>query len=88
MKTVVNKTHAPLKVPLPYGKSLRLGPNKTGQIADSAAEHPALKKLIEAKKIEVFDGGTTSKGAGGDGSARHEVTHGHAQSGIRKSGDR
>lgn len=88
MKTVVNKTRAPLKVPLPRGKSLRLGPNKTGQIADSAAEHAGVKKLIEAGKIEVFDGGDTSRGASGDASARHEVTHGHTQSGIRKSGDR
>lgn len=88
MKTVVNKTKGPLKVPLPRGKSLRLGPNKTGQIADSAADHAAVKKLVEAGKIEIFDGGDTSRGTGGDGASPHESTHGHAQSGIRKSGDR
>ena len=88
MKTVVNKTMAPLKVPLPRGKSLHLGPKKTGQIADGAAEHAAVMKLVEAGKIEIFDGGDTSKGAAGDASAPHEATHGHTQSGIRRSGDR
>jgi hypothetical protein len=88
MKTVVNKTRAPLKVPLPRGKSLHLGPNKTGQIADGAAEHAAVKKLVEAGKLEIFDGGETNRGASGETPARHEVTHGHTQSAVRKSGDR
>jgi hypothetical protein len=88
MKTVVNKTRTPLKVPLPRGKSLRLGPNKTGQIADGAAEHAGVKKLVEAGKIEIFDGGDASRGVSGDAAARHEVTHGHTHSAIRKSGDR
>ena len=88
MKTVVNKTTAPLKVPLPRGKSLHLGPKKTGQIADAAAEHAAVKKLVDAGKIEIFDGSDSSRAAGGDASAPHEATHGHTQSGIRRSGDR
>ncbi len=88
MKTVVNKTRAPLRIPLPRGKSLHLGPNKTGQVADSAEEHAALKKLVEAGKIEIFDGGDTQRGATGESTVTHETTHGRTKSGIRKSGDR
>ncbi len=88
MKTVVNKTRAPLRIALPRGKSLHLGPNKTGQIADSAEEHAALKKLVEAGKIEIFDGGDTQRGATGESTVTHETTHGRTKSGIRKSGDR
>ena len=88
MKTVVNKTRAPLRIPLPRGKSLHLGPNKTGQIADGAEEHAAVKKLVEAGKVEIFDGGDSQRGASGDSAVAHETTHGRAKSGIRKSGDR
>ncbi len=88
MKTVVNKTRAPLRVPLPRGKSLHLGPNKTGQIADSAEEHAALKKLVDSGKIEIFDGGDSQRGATGEAPAPHDATHGHAKSSFRKSGDR
>jgi len=88
MKTVVNKTRAPLKLPLPRGKSLHLGPNKSGQIADSAEEHAALKKLVEAGTIEIFDGGDAQRGATGESTVTHETTRGRTKSGIRKSGDR
>ena len=88
MKTVVNKTTAPLRVPLPRGKSLHLGPKKTGQIADGAADHAGVKKLVEAGKIEIFDGGDTQRGAAGESAAPHEATHGFTRSTVRKSGDR
>lgn len=89
MKTVVNKTRAPLRVPLPRGKSLHLGPNKSGQIADGAEEHAAVKKLVKAGKIEIFDGGAAPTGVGdAPAPAPHEATHGHPHSGVRKSGDR
>lgn len=55
MKSVVNKTHAPLRVPLPHGKVLHLGPNQTGQISVHDVDHPPLKKLVEAKKLQVVD---------------------------------
>lgn len=55
MKTVINKTHEPIKVPLPRGKVLHLGPNKSGKIAHQDLEHPPLKLLIEEKKIAVED---------------------------------
>ncbi len=55
MKTIVNKTSGPLRVPLPQGKVLHLGPKQTGHVAVHDADHPPLKKLIEAGQLEVFD---------------------------------
>ena len=89
MKTIVNKTRAPIKVPLPRGKSLHLGPSKSGQIADGAEEHAPLKKLVEAGKIEIFEGGESRKAAMGESSAPHEATHGQGPSSFRqRRGDR
>ncbi len=63
---ISNKTRQALTVPLLRGKTLRLGPGKTGQIDAKAAALPALKKLIAAGDIEILDGGRTiaSKGTG------------------------
>ena len=89
MKTVVNKTRAPLRVPLPRGKSLHLGPSKTGQIADGAEEHPGVKKLVDAGKIEIFEGGESRRISMGEASAPHEATHGQGPSSFRQQkGDR
>ena len=89
MKTVVNKTHAPLKVPLPRGKSLRLGPLKEGQIRDEHAEHPPLKKLVDKGSIEVFDAGSNTINAGGPLNVPHESSRGQGSStGHERGGDR
>jgi len=89
MKTVVNKSQAPVKVPLPRGKSLRLGPKKEGQIRDEAAEHPGLKKLVDAGTIEIFDGGSQQQSSTGSSGAGHVTSRGHGGSGARQgSGDR
>lgn len=90
MKTILNKSQRPIRVPLPLGKVLRLGPNKTGEVADKTADHPPFKKLLEAGDIEVVHEG----GAGGvkhrPGSGTvHTATHGHHASVTpRSSGDR
>lgn len=55
MKSVINKTHKPIKIALPGGKTLHLGLAGRGQIPDSALERPAFKKLVEAGEIEVLD---------------------------------
>ncbi len=55
MKIVLNKTSAPIKVPLPRGKVLHLGPHKSGKIAHQDLDHPPLKHMIEAKTIEIED---------------------------------
>ena len=89
MKTVSNKTQKPLSVPLPRGKILHLGPGKTGQISSEAAEHPRLKKLVEAGQIEVFD--DTAAPTGGPGGSKKAAPsfYGHsAGTGGRRTGDR
>ncbi len=89
MKTVTNKTRTPLKIPLPRGKSLHLGPGKTGQLRDDAAAHPGIKKLVEAGSIEIFDGGKTDAGATGTAAAPHTASRGFAKSGAKsRTGDR
>ena len=54
-KTIVNKTVDFLKVPLPRGKALRLGPNQAGHISPHDADHPPLKELVKAGKVEISD---------------------------------
>ncbi len=88
MKTIANKTTRPLAIPLPRGKKLHLGPRKTGQITTEAAEHAALKKLVDAGEVEITDepGGSTGPGGGG---ARGHGAQGFAAGGSRRrSGDR
>ncbi len=65
MKTVINKTRKPLRIPLPGGKALFLGINQEAKIRDDALEHPPVKKLLEAGDIEVFDGPSQKHGAAG-----------------------
>jgi len=89
MKTVKNNTRTPVKVPLPRGKSLHLGPGKSGQIRDEAAEHPALKKLVEAGDIEIVGAGQHQDAHGSDASPLHQQTQGQARSSVRqRKGDR
>ena len=53
MKTIVNKTHGALRVPLPHGKVLHLGLNQSAHVHD--ADHPPLKKMVEEGKVELLD---------------------------------
>jgi len=90
MKTVINKTRAPLKVPLPRGKSLHMGPGKSGQIRDEDADHAGLKKLVEAGKLELVEGGHHDAGVAGGTTAPHAATQGLGKANFRqrKGGDR
>jgi hypothetical protein len=89
MKTLINKTRTPIKVPLPRGKALHLGPGKKGQVRDEAVEHAALKKLVEAGQIEIAEGERHENTATGRAVVPHEATHGHGKSTFRqKKGDR
>lgn len=54
MRTIVNKTGRALRVPLPGGKSLFLGPGARGQVSPGALERPAFRKLVEAGEIELL----------------------------------
>lgn len=89
MKTIRNKTHRPLRVPLPQGKVLHLGPLKSGQISDDL-DHPPLKKMLDAGELEVVDHGRNQKGGGhGGGGAVHDATQGHVPTKVvHPSGDR
>ena len=84
LKTVRNKTTRPIRVPLPGRKVLHLGPAKEAQIADNAAQHAGLLKLVKAGSIEILGEGERASGAGGDGGSVHEQTHGHAPSTFRR----
>ena len=62
MKTVRNLTMKPIKVPLPGGKALRLGPKADGVVRENAAEHPSLLRMVEAGSILVLDGSSQAEG--------------------------
>lgn len=62
MKTIRNLTVKPIKVPLPKGKSLRLGPKADGVVRDDAAEHAAVQRMVEAGTIEVLGGSSLGHG--------------------------
>jgi hypothetical protein len=89
MKTIHNRTTAPLRIPLPGGKILHLAPAKTGQVADRAIEHPRVRKLIEDGKIEVTGEGGAGQHAGEGGAAVSTSTHGHhPKTVVMPKGDR
>ena len=89
MKEIRNKTQAPLRIPLPGGKVLHLGPNKTGQIADHAATAPGIVKLVKGGQIEIIGEGEHVSGAAEKGHASPQSTHGHAPTSVvRPKGDR
>ncbi|MBI3450359.1 MAG: hypothetical protein HY049_15770 [Acidobacteria bacterium] len=89
MKNIRNKTKSPLKIPLPQGRTLHLGPMKTGQIADAAVEKPAIQKLIKDGHLELLGEGETLSSSGDASGAVHESTHGHGQQkDIRPKGNR
>src|SRR5438128_4835469 len=89
MKTISNKTPKPISVPLPRGKKLHLGPGKTGQIASNASEHPPLKKLIDAGKVEILDEASQSTAEAGGGKLGRTWMPGYGSSSAgRRGGDR
>lgn len=91
MKTIVNKTPKPLRVPLPQGKTLHLGPLKTGQISVQAADHPPVKKLAEAGTVEIYDASGPGHHDHEHGGGPHESTSGGPAvkgGGPQRRGDR
>jgi hypothetical protein len=90
MKIIRNATQRPLRVPLPQGKVLHLGPKQTGKVGDHL-EHPPLKKMIDAGEIEVVGDGRQEEGGPQppSGETARGSTHGHAPNRIvHPSGDR
>jgi hypothetical protein len=88
MKTIVNKSQAPIRIQLPGNKVLHLGPSKSGQISNEAVARPAVQKLVESGAIEIVGEGTHDSGSREEGHV-HEGTHGHApRKVVRPRGDR
>ncbi len=88
MKTILNRTAGPLKVPLPGGRLLHLGPGKTGQVSDDAFEHATLSEMLEAGDIEIVDDDSGRRG-GPHGGHGHGGDRGHHPTAvIRPKGDR
>ena len=89
MATVTNKTRRPLRVPLPGGKTLHLGPGKSGQISSKNAEHAGVKKLVEDSAIEIIeDDARHTQGRGNAGTDRPSAGGHEPGRGSRRSGDR
>ncbi len=86
MKTIRNLTPLPLRITLPGGKVLHLGPRKTGQIAGPALDHHTVKDLLEAKKIEVLEKGEHGISEPGRDGPRPRDTQGHHPRNKAKAG--
>jgi hypothetical protein len=86
---ITNKTKKPLSVPLPAGKKLFLGPGKSGQITQKAAERPAVVAMVEAGDVEISSEEATKRQGGGHagGSAPSATRHGGTGA-MRQSGDK
>ena len=82
---VKNTTTAPVRVPLPAGKRLFLGPGGKAKITNKATGHPPVKALIEAGTLEILDGGKSKKGASAKGGA--SPSQDHSSGGVRHTGD-
>lgn len=89
MKTVRNKTHQPIKVPLPQGKILHLGPHQTGQISHKAVDHEPLQRLVKQGSIEIQGDGPNAEEIHEHTKGPQPETHGHhPPSGSHVRGDR
>ena len=89
MKTIRNKTHAPVRVPLPRGKRLHLGPDQEGQIAHTDVDHEPLQRLVESDVLEIIDDQSAAAAAHEHDKGPHAETHGHhRQTGSSSRGDR
>ena len=87
MKEIENKTSRPIRVPLPGGKTLFLGPSKVAQIADNAVEHPEIQKLAKEGSIVILGEGERATGDREPDHVRGQ-TRGNTKSFRRGQGDR
>ncbi len=75
-QTIRNRTVRPVRVPLPGGKVLHLGPGHTGQVPDDAIDGASIRDLVEREVIEVV--GARAAGVPHEGGDRHEhAVQGH-----------
>ncbi len=83
MKEIRNKTSRPIRIPLPGGKVLHLGPGKVAQIADKATQHAGVQRLVEEGSVEILGEGERTEGITGSGSTQAQ-TQGRAKSPFRR----
>jgi len=89
MKTVRNKSKKALRVPLPQGKVLHLGPGRSGQVSDHATDHPPFARLLQAEEIEIVGEGQHRASPGSAPVPSHAETHGHHPAvSVPRRGDR
>lgn len=88
MKEIRNKTTRPVRIALPGGKALHLGPSKVAQIADNAVKHAGVKKLIEAGTIEILGEGERTEAGGPAANVPGPATGPAKQKFRRGSGER
>jgi hypothetical protein len=88
MKVIRNLTRRPLRVPLPGGKLLHLGPGKEGRVGDDAVVG-ALKRMIDEGEIVLVDAHGSDRASGTEGGTVHASTTGHhPPTVVRPKGDR
>lgn len=86
---ISNKTKRPLRLPLPGGKTLFLGPGKTAQVTPKAKVHPPLVALAEAGDVEFQDESASTRNASDGRAGGVSSSEAHAAgSGARRTGDR
>lgn len=83
MKEIRNTTGTPLRIPLPGGKVLFLGPGKVAQVTDKAAEHAALRRLVAEGAVELLAESAHAEGISAAGGGA-EQTHGRSKSTFRR----
>lgn len=88
MKSVLNKLTRPIKVPLPRGRTLHLGPKQTGQIAVHAVDHEPLQRLVKEGALEILDDNDERHVEHGGGASGHPETHGFHHRESHNRGDR
>jgi hypothetical protein len=71
MRWITNQTRSPIRVPLPGGKVLRLGPGAEGTVSFGAIHHPALRALVDAGAIAVLDESTMPGGGRSRDATKH-----------------
>ena len=79
MKTILNKTHKPMKIPIGGGRFLHLAPNKTGQISGQTSGSAAIRTLVKSGEIEVLGEESNTQGRAAQTGSAHGSSHGHPQ---------
>ena len=88
MKEIRNTTTGPIRVSLPGGKILHLGPGNVAQIADNAVEHGGVARLVEAGTIEIMGDGDRADGPSAAGSPHAQPQDRGKSPFRRKQGER